>query len=35
MKNCAGKDGLPADRMLSATVSSCFTQGIETGCKVD
>lgn len=35
MKNCAGKDGCPADRMLTATVSPCFTPGIVASCKVD
>lgn len=34
MKNYAGKDGCPADR-ISATESPCFAQGIVAGCKVD
>lgn len=35
MKNCAGKDGCPADRMLPATASPCFAPGIVATCEVD
>lgn len=35
MKNCVGKDGCPADRMLSATESPCFARGSVAGCEVD
>lgn len=35
MKNCAEKDSCPADKMLPATVSLCFTLDIGDSCEVD